>query len=122
MFLAVGEIAACIAVGLNTGKNPELLWQIFCAILICVFYTFGLMVMQNSNASSFWRTAALCYLVGFVVIFVVIVLLIISVLAEDGSPFETFGEFIGEGVGGMVDGGSSENRRGRKRINPIDPH
>lgn len=113
----IAEIISIILV-MTSKLDVSVRYQLLSTGLVGIFYSLGIFTLFNSGESSFWRTAAICYFIGFALIFIIAVLIIISALCEDGSPFESLGEFIGEGFFA----GDVPSSTGRKKHNPINPH
>lgn len=91
--LAVLEAIATAVVGVFAFMNGPLTWQVFFALLICVFYSLGQIALRKNSAANFWKTAATSFLKGFVFIFVLVVILILS----DGELDFGGGEKSGKG-------------------------
>ena len=105
----LAELVACIIVGVVAYADAGLYWQIFFALLLCFFYSCAQIYLRKCGKENFWHNAAIAYLLGFVFIFVLVVLLVISMLAEDGAPLGILFEAGGEGIGGALSDGITDN-------------
>lgn len=90
----IALICVCVAAFINAG----LYWQIFFTLTLCFFYSCTQIYFRKHKDENLWKFVANAYLLGFIFIFILVILLVISMLLEDGEPLGALFEGIGAGI------------------------
>lgn len=84
IFCLILEIIGAILIAVYAWQAEPIMWQVFYALLLCIFYSFGQLYLRKQTKKNFWDVASMAYLLGFVFIFV-IAIIILSIFGGDGS-------------------------------------